>query len=149
MDGQKEREGRGGRGGEKNKVSWPGSARDFFLCGSHTLTEAPLFLCPVHPFSPRPREDHTNTKWFHDLISERMLERMRVESVLLFSFLGCYCGGCVGAKVGARERPLFAWVNVLCRTDWVTAGMFNPKNLFTTESSVTPTTNPLWGSSMF
>lgn len=61
---------------------------------------------------------------------------MRVESVLLFSFLGCYKPTTVGVLwvevevgVGLGERPLFAWVNVLRWTGWVTAGVFNPKNL--------------------
>lgn len=44
MDVEKEREGQGGSGGEKNKVSWPGSAGDFSLCGSHTLTGAGSLL---------------------------------------------------------------------------------------------------------
>lgn len=35
----------------------------------------------------------------------------------------------VGWVVGVGVRLMFAWVNVLRWTGWVTAGVFNPKNL--------------------
>ncbi len=37
--------------------------------------------------------------------------------------------GCVEVEVGVGARPLFAGVNVLHWTGWVTAGVLNPKNL--------------------
>lgn len=59
---------------------------------------------------------------------------MRVESLLLsFHSRGSaqQCSGCVGVKVrlGVGERPLFAGVNALRWTGWVTAGVFNLKNV--------------------
>lgn len=132
MDVEKEREGEGGSGGEENKVSWPGSAGDFSLCGSHTLTGAGSLLSsrsrPVHPFPPAAGGDHTNTERSHDLIGGRW-RRGRGFRFPSWGALGQY-SGCAGVavEVGLGERPLFAWVNALRRTGWVTAGVFNPKN---------------------
>lgn len=55
--------------------------------------------------------------------------RMRVESsapLFIPGVLRSQYSGCGDGDGG--ERPLFARVNVLRWTGWVTAGVFNPKN---------------------
>lgn len=100
MDGQGEREGRVGSRGQKNKVPWQGSARDFFLHGSHTLTRVLLSHSPNHPFSST--EDHTDAEWFHDATLVGNLWK-GWELSWCSSFYLYLCGGCVGLDVEMEE----------------------------------------------
>lgn len=106
-------------------MSWPGSARDFSLCGSHTPTRAGALLrVPARAASPLGAATRPHS---HSMISRINLgcwwkgcESSQRSSLFM---AGGALSGVVGVLGGGGG--LFVGVNVLCWTGRVSAGVFN------------------------
>lgn len=132
MDGEKQREGKGWEcRGEKQSVLARISQGFLPMWFPHTDSSSSLSLLGPS-FLLMFREDHTNTKWFHDLILDGGGEDESWVSGSSFHswdwykplwWLGWGGGGASGEGVEATVCLGKCW------TGWVKAGVFNPKNL--------------------
>lgn len=125
MDVEKKRgRERVGAEGRKNKVSWPGSGRDFCLCGSHTPTRAGALLCVPARSHPLDAATRPHSLWMISRINLgrwwKGCELSQRSSLFIPGGAPKRCSGCVGGGGG-----LFVGVNVLCCTGRVSAGVIS------------------------